>query len=229
MSTVGPVRAGNAFEETLAQLLRAIRLGEFMVGEKLPPERDLARALGVSRATLREVLHALKETGIVEVTRGRYGGTVVIGLPKDQGDLAAVDPAELADALAFRAVLETAAARIVAAAALTAAQRQALRSACEECGRAEPAEYRAFDSRFHLTLAELTGIPSLRAAAAGTRDRVNALLDRIPLLQTNLDHANDQHALLVDAVLSGDVEAAVRHAEDHAQGTAALLHGYLLE
>lgn len=229
MSTVGPVRAGNAFEETMAQLLRAIRLGEFMVGEKLPPERDLARALGVSRATLREVLHALKETGIVEVTRGRYGGTVVIGLPKDQGDLAAVDPAELADALAFRAVLETAAARIVAAAALTAAQRQALRSACEECGRAEPAEYRAFDSRFHLTLAELTGIPSLRAAAAGTRDRVNALLDRIPLLQTNLDHANDQHALLVDAVLSGDVEAAVRHAEDHAQGTAALLHGYLLE
>lgn len=229
MSTVGPVRAGNAFEETMAQLLRAIRLGEFMVGEKLPPERDLARALGVSRATLREVLHALKETGIVEVTRGRYGGTVVIDLPKDQGDLAAVDPAELADALAFRAVLETAAARIVAAAALTAAQRQALRSACEECGRAEPAEYRAFDSRFHLTLAELTGIPSLRAAAAGTRDRVNALLDRIPLLQTNLDHANDQHALLVDAVLSGDVEAAVRHAEDHAQGTAALLHGYLLE
>lgn len=229
MSTVRPVRTGNAFEDTIAQLLRAIRLGEFMVGEKLPAERDLARSLGVSRATLREALHELKETGIVEVTRGRYGGTVVIGLPKDHGDLAAIDPAELADALAFREVLETAAARIVAAAPLSAAQRQELRSACTDCEEAELVEYRAFDSRFHLTLAELTGIPSLRTAAAETRDRVNALLDRIPLLQTNLDHANRQHELLVDAVLSGDVEAAVRHAEDHAQGTAALLHGYLLE
>lgn len=229
MSTVRPVRAGNAFEETMAQLLRAIRLGDLMVGQKLPPERDLARTLGVSRATLREALHALQETGIVEVTRGRYGGTVVIDLPRDHGNLAAVDPAELADALAFRTVLETAAARIVAGTDLSDDEARALRTACEECGRAEPAEYRTFDSRFHLALAELTGIPSLRAAAAETRDRVNALLDRIPLLQTNLDHANRQHELLVDAVLSGDVEAAVRHAEDHAQGTAALLHGYLLE
>lgn len=229
MSTVRPVRSGNAFEETMEQLLRAIRLGQLMVGEKLPPERDLARSLGVSRATLREALHELKRTGIVEVSRGRYGGTVVIGLPGSHQDRGTVDPAELEDALRFRAVLETAAARITAAAALTAAQRRSLHQACAECTRSREAEYRAFDSRFHLALAELTGIPSLHAAAAETRDRVNALLDRIPLLPTNLQHANDQHALIVDAVLSGDVEAAERHAADHADGTAALLHGYLLE
>jgi hypothetical protein len=51
-----PVRAGNAFEETVERLLQSIRLGVVGAGERLPPERELAERLGISRVTLREAI-----------------------------------------------------------------------------------------------------------------------------------------------------------------------------
>ncbi|MGH3468862.1 MAG: GntR family transcriptional regulator, partial [Thermocrispum sp.] len=51
-----PVRAGNAFEETVERLLQAIRLGVVGAGQRLPAERQLAVRLNVSRVTLREAI-----------------------------------------------------------------------------------------------------------------------------------------------------------------------------
>ena len=61
----------------MEQLGTAIRLGVYPLGTTLPPERELAARLEVSRATLREAMAALREAGLVETTRGRGGGTVV--------------------------------------------------------------------------------------------------------------------------------------------------------
>jgi len=44
-----PVREGNAFEETSRALLQAIKLGVVGHRERLPPERELAPRLGISR------------------------------------------------------------------------------------------------------------------------------------------------------------------------------------
>ena len=74
---LGPVRGHHAFEGCVEQLATAIRLGIFPTGTVLPPERDLADRLGVSRATLREAMAALREAEMVRTTRGRGGGTVV--------------------------------------------------------------------------------------------------------------------------------------------------------
>ena len=73
-----PVRGGNAFEITVARLAQAIRLGLVAVGERLPPERELAERLQVSRVTLREAIRALREAGFLESRRGRTGGTFVL-------------------------------------------------------------------------------------------------------------------------------------------------------
>src|SRR6185437_10454682 len=51
-----PVRDRNAFEATVEQLASAVRLGALVDGSRLPPERELAGRLGVSRATLREAI-----------------------------------------------------------------------------------------------------------------------------------------------------------------------------
>ena len=78
---LGPVRGHHAFEGCVEQLATAIRLGVFPTGSSLPPERDLADRLGVSRATLREAMTALRAADLVRTTRGRSGGTVVVYRP----------------------------------------------------------------------------------------------------------------------------------------------------
>ena len=223
-----PVRAGNAFEETVERLLSAIRLGVVAPGDRLPAERELAATLKVSRVTVREAIRALGEAGYVESRRGRYGGTFV--LPSRNGDRDPVrpqEPADVEDTLVMRAVLEVGAAEAAAGAELGPHERRHLRRRLEECARADLTEYRRMDSRLHLAIAEVAGSTSLTAAVADVRMRVNELLDAIPLLQRNLAHSNQQHRLIVTAVLDGDPDAARSAMAEHLAGTTALLHGFL--
>ncbi|MFE9750661.1 FadR/GntR family transcriptional regulator [Saccharothrix saharensis] len=222
-----PVRAGNAFEETVERLMQAIRLGVVGPGERLPAERDLATRLGVSRVTLREAIRSLQDAGYVESRRGRYGGTFVNSpLPAPAPDRR-VDPAELADAVTLRAAVETGAAECAAGRALGPVERRDLLARLAECRDASVDSYRRKDSRLHLAIAEATGSPSLTAAVADARTRVNALLDRIPLLPPNLAHSNEQHELIVTHIVAGDPEAARRAMAEHLDGTALLLRGFL--
>ncbi|WP_189949692.1 FadR/GntR family transcriptional regulator [Streptomyces roseolus] len=225
-----PVRAGNGFEEALEQLLQVVRLGLVPDGGRLPAERELAERMGISRVTLREVLKVLQEQGLVESRRGRYGGTFV--LPRPQGPdeaglrrrIAAVD---LEDALRFREVLEVGAAGLCAGQGLDAAGVERLRAALAATRDAPPADYRRQDTLLHLTLAELSGSPSLTAQYAAVRATVNDLLDRIPLLVRNLEHSQHQHTALVEAVLDGEADTAREVMREHCAGTAALLRGFL--
>src|SRR3989441_13014817 len=68
------------YRQIADQIRTLIRSGEFSAGSRLPPERDLARQLGVSRPSVREALIALEVEGMVEVRIGSgiyvRGGTV---------------------------------------------------------------------------------------------------------------------------------------------------------
>lgn len=225
-----PVRAGNAFEETVERLLQAIKLGVVAPGDRLPPERELAARFNVSRVTLREAIRDLADAGYVDSRRGRYGGTFVRSRPPAPAAAPATAPPskrEVDDILLLRDVLEVGAAGAAAAAALTQRDRAHLRRLLDECSEADLADYRRMDSRLHLAVAEVTGSASLTAAVADARSRLNVLLDAIPLLQRNIIHSNAQHTRIVEAVLDGDVEVAVQSMGEHLSGTAALLHGFL--
>ncbi|GGX94820.1 FadR/GntR family transcriptional regulator [Streptomyces anandii] len=225
-----PVRAGNGFEEALEQILQVVRLGLVPGGGRLPSERELAQRLGISRVTLREVLRVLQDQGLVQARRGRYGGTFVLPRADAGGEdelrrrIAGVD---VEDVLRFREVLEVGAAGLCAAHGLTAGQAARLRAALDRTRDAPPAEYRRVDTMLHLTLAELSGSPTLAAQYAGVRATVNGLLDCIPLLVRNLEHSQRQHGALVEAVLTGDAEGAREAMREHCAGTAALLRGFL--
>ncbi|MEV0072491.1 MULTISPECIES: FadR/GntR family transcriptional regulator [unclassified Amycolatopsis] len=224
-----PVRAGNAFEETVERLLQAIRLGVVGAGERLPSERELAERLGVSRVTLREAIRALADAGYVESRRGRYGGTFVNeNLPEPPpSKTREIDAAAFEDALCLRHVLETGAAEAAAARTLSPADRQHLKTTLAEAAAADLVDYRRKDSRLHLAIAEVTASSSLTTAMADARTRVNQLLDRIPLLEPNLDHSNAQHEAIVDAILAGDPVAARHAMTEHIEGTASLLRAFL--
>ena len=225
-----PVRAGNAFEETVERLLQAIRLGVVGAGERLPSERELAERLGVSRVTLREAIRALAAAGYVESRRGRYGGTFVnetLPGPPERAAGGEVDAVVLDDALSLRYVLETGAAELAAARSLSPADRQHLTGTLAEAAAAGLEDYRRKDSRLHLAIAEVTASGSLTTAMADARTRVNQLLDRIPLLEPNLEHSNAQHEAIVDAILAGDPVAARQAMAEHVEGTESLLRAFL--
>ncbi|MGV9250316.1 FadR/GntR family transcriptional regulator [Streptomyces sp. NPDC003697] len=225
-----PVRAGNGFEEALEQILQVVRLELVPPGGRLPAERVLAERLGVSRVTLREVLKVLRDEGLVEARRGRYGGTFV--LPRADtggGDAQRRRTAEvdIEDVLRFREVLEVGAAGLCAADGPVGERATRLREALRRTREAPLPDYRRVDTMLHLTLAELAGSPTLAAQYAAVRARVNELLDRIPLLARNLEHSQRQHAALVEAVLDGDADGARKAMREHCAGTAALLRGFL--
>ena len=58
------------YRQIADQLRGLIAAGEFALGSRLPPERDLATQLGVSRPSVREALIALEVEGLVEVRMG---------------------------------------------------------------------------------------------------------------------------------------------------------------
>src|SRR4051812_19294102 len=66
------------YRQIADQIAALIERGEYGMGARLPPERDLARQLGVSRPSVREALIALEVEGYVEVRVG--SGVYVVGL-----------------------------------------------------------------------------------------------------------------------------------------------------
>ena len=223
-----PVRQGNAFEDTVARLLETIRLGMLAPGEALPPERDLAVRLGVSRDTVREAIKSLADAGYLQSRRGRYGGTFLAEqLPMPRAGGIRLNRADIDDVLRLREVLEVGAARMAAGRVLGDAETETLRGRLDEVCGAASEDYRRLDSRLHLAIAAAAGSPSLVPLVAENRMRVNALLDQIPLLARNIVHSDEQHAAIVEAVLAGDEQAAADAMRAHLAGSAALLHGFL--
>ncbi|WP_426244483.1 FadR/GntR family transcriptional regulator [Nocardioides sp. LHG3406-4] len=228
-----PVRGHHAFEACVEQLGRAIRLGIYPLGSALPPERELAARLTVSRATLREAMAALRQAGLVETTRGRGGGTVVTARPRSPyarrvARITAAQRRDWIDALEFRRVIEPGAAYLAASAELGDVQLDQLRGAESAVSAAtRPADHRQADSVFHLTLAALSGSPRTIEAVTSVQSSLDEMLGSIPVLDANISHSHRQHRNLLTAVEHGRAERARRVMEQHCDDTAALLRGLL--
>ncbi len=224
-----PVRAGNSLEETTARLMQTIRLGVVAPGDALPAERELAVRFSVSRDTVREAIRELTDTGYLKPRRGRYGGTFVSD-PLPSPPVAPVSPAtlaELEDLLGMREILEVGAVRAAATRTLDGEARALLWARLGEVADASTADYRRLDSRLHLTIGEIAGVPSLVTALADNRTRLNELLDSFPLLPRNIEHSNRQHEAIVLAILAGNEHGAAEAVREHLEGSAALLRGFL--
>jgi DNA-binding FadR family transcriptional regulator len=135
--------------------------------------------------------------------------------------------AQLDDALTFRRVVETGAAEMAARASLTRQHRENLAECLAAMQDAGSFGYRPADTRLHLAIADAAGSPLLTASVVEARVRLVDLLNAIPMLERNLEHANVQHTAIVRAILAGDPERARRTMEEHVAGTAALVRGFL--
>jgi GntR family transcriptional repressor for pyruvate dehydrogenase complex len=226
------VRGHHAFEGCVEQLATAIRLGAFSFGSALPPERELAERMGVSRATLREAIAGLRSAGMVRTTRGRGGGTVVAYRPATPalGGTPGIAERreELLDSLVYRRVVEPGACYVAATRTLTAGEKLLLTTTLGEVDQAdEPGAHRQADSRLHLAIASVTASPMTIEAVTEVQACLHDMLLAIPVLKVNIEHSTRQHRSIVEAIIAGEPTKARRAMEQHCDDTAALLRGLL--
>jgi DNA-binding FadR family transcriptional regulator len=229
-SVYSPVPVRNAFEVTVERLAQSIRLGVLVGGERLPPERELAETLGVSRVPLREAIGALRAAGLIESRRGRGGGTFVVsprasrprtGRPRQPAT------AGLDDMLDLRRIIEPGAAALAATRTLTAADRATLQRFLRESTTCSASRRRLADSRLHMAIAAASESPSVVGVVADVQLKLTDALRRIPVIPANIEHSDRQHAAVVAAILAGEPEVARSTMEEHIDASAALLRGLL--
>src|SRR6478735_8000896 len=153
-----PVRQSRTHELVLERIEEQVVAGELKAGDRLPPERELAPVLGVSRSALREALRVLETIGVLvaHAGRGADAGARIVRNPDDAlGRLLrlhfALGSYSLHDVMEARVALE----RSSFAAAARHARAEDLDAAGELVARmGEPdvgvAEFNDLDTRFHV-------------------------------------------------------------------------------
>lgn len=223
-----PIRLWTAGEAIAERLVTAIALGEFVPGQRLPSERDLAAQLEVSRSTVREALQRLQAAGYVSTRRGRGGGTFVrTGQGPDADDMIrrTLLPAwdELIELLDFRQLVEQMIAR-------TAAERRderdiaAIRQATADYERAPDRDAsRLADHALHSAITLAAHNPRLVELSARIRREVSLGFDAEPYSPVARRRALHQHPALADAVIAGDAATAATVAARHFSLTEEML------
>jgi GntR family transcriptional regulator, transcriptional repressor for pyruvate dehydrogenase complex len=223
-----PVQPPTAFEQTVERLATAIKLGFLPPGGQLPPERELARQLEISRTTLRQALTALTQSGLVTTSRGRRGGTFVADpLPLPPRPRRVFDEEELRAFLDHRLAVETGVA-IRAAERCVRADLEALVELTVVMDEATEFEsYRQADLRFHMGLAEAAHSPRLLESMAEIQSELDEVIELVPHPQEVLRRSNDQHRALIELLRKGDADGAAKAIRKHVEGTEYFLAGML--
>jgi len=144
------------YEQTLSDLRQMIGAGSIAGDGRLPPERDLARALGVGRRVLRRALDVLEREGEVSRRQGRGTFVTARGNGMD-GPLSGIfqhtNPLEVME---VRLTVEPTIARLASLRA-SRCDIERLRVLVEETRAARDSEtYRTADAAFHRSIAEAT-------------------------------------------------------------------------
>jgi DNA-binding FadR family transcriptional regulator len=219
-----PVTSRNPFEEAVAQLARAIRLGAVPVGDKFPPERELGKMLKVSRTTVREAIRGLEQAGYITTRRGRFGGTFVV---RDKVKLSSEDRdrvlgPQLLEALDFRAAIEPGAAGLAARRA-EPSQVDAMRAHVEEMEVTESIDFVRANCRLHILFGQATNCPPLSKTITTLELQVMDALLAVPKLDQSVKHSHTQHRAVIAAIADGDSRAARDALEEHLAGADVIL------
>ena len=225
-----PVQPPTTFEETVERLGTAIRLGLLVPASRLPPERDLAEQLRISRSTLRQALTTLVQSGHLVSVRGRAGGTFVADEPPlgqaAEGEVLTEDARAVLD---YRVAVETGATVLAA----ERAEEEDLERLYDLTVRMEEAgpfdDYRRADIHFHIGVAEASHSPRLITAMTEVQGQMSNLIHRIAHPREVLVSSNQQHRRLISLLRRRDTGRAVRLMRGHMEGTEHILAGLLPE
>ncbi|HWQ42577.1 MAG TPA: FadR/GntR family transcriptional regulator [Desulfosporosinus sp.] len=141
----------------IKQFIKSLEEEKMQPGERLPPERELAKMFGVGRSSMREAIRVLVVMGYLEVIQGN-GSFVCKNLP-DRGDYLQVEnilaSVPMFDLMEARQVLEISAAKFAAERAEIKHIRKMQKAVARmEEGRDDIPKFIEADLEFHMALAE---------------------------------------------------------------------------
>jgi len=218
--TFTTMKQGKASQQIADRVRNAMLAGELQIGDRLPPERELIRLTGYSRAVVREGLRILEADGLIALHAGRNGGAVIERPNADRFastldvllSFESIGVKEIGEVLSM---LET---RIVELAIdrISAHDIEDLKRTITriEEDPNDVERVRIESNRFHILLAE------------ATRNRMLALLTRIirqvvirmdyePRSTNNALQIAKAHQRILDAIVAKDIDTAKRRALRH--------------
>jgi GntR family transcriptional regulator, transcriptional repressor for pyruvate dehydrogenase complex len=237
-AALSPVRQIPAHELVVDQMRRALELGQFRPGDRLPTERELSEMLDVSRTTVRTAVAVLEREGLIAVRRGRGGGFTVQAPPIDPAELRREmrrNKREIRDAFDYRIIVETGATRLAADRRRSADLAElhkllkgmdaALETAMSEQSPQHTTDFQTLDSAFHMGIAQAAQNARLLDAVADARRRmwlpVGAIFGRLE------PNANDYHQSILEAIENRDAELAAVRMEEHINDTRQTIESWL--
>jgi GntR family transcriptional regulator, transcriptional repressor for pyruvate dehydrogenase complex len=211
----------NISQEVVSRLRDMIHRGEIQAGDKLPPERDLAKLLNVSRPTLRAGIRSLVAIGVLQSKQG--AGTFVVnneGPPSLDGNqlrlLASLRGFTSAEMFEARLALEMA----VAGLAAQRANSDTLASLAEELAGIfasidEPEQFLVHDMNFHQLVATASGNRILTSLMNMVTTILFDVRSKTVKRARDLKESAEMHRIIYRAIRDKNVEAARTAMYDH--------------
>lgn len=216
-----PIVRESVAEAVVRRILDMVKSGVLRAGDALPPERDLAVSLGVSRPSVREAMRGLTVLGVVRTRQG--GGAYISDLGPDTllGPIQfylALEDVNIRDLYEARSLIESDVARRAAVNIDEAALAQLETLLAEQQQTiGDPIAFRQSDYAFH----ELIWIGSCNAFLKRIGESLNVLglefRKRASERPETLTQSLLDHRALLDALKARNPEAAARAAKAHMQ------------
>lgn len=219
MSTLPDQPPERLYLQTARQLERSIQIGVYPVNTRLPPERELAEILHVSRPTVREAIIVLELRGLVQTRHGAgvYVISAIPSAPTSENAEADIGPFEVIEA---RRLFEGEAAALAATTA-TEAELAEMESfvACMSDHSIDQTVRERADREFHLTLARSTNNEAILRTVQSLWDMRYSSPLCIYLFslarKMGIQPPVNEHRLILEALRARDPEAAREAMRNH--------------
>ncbi len=215
----GALERRSISEQVADRILSMIKSGNLKSGDRLPTEQQMGIAFGISRPPLREALKALTLMGVLESRQGgRYTVTDLSPsrLVAPFNVMLSVGDYDVHEHFEARAVVDIELVRLCTLHA-TSEQRQRIMQHAVD-GKAffhDPVAFRLLDIEFHQSLNNAAGNRLLAALAQGLYD-IGLDMRRVAITAPGaIEKSVGQHIEVAEAVMAGDVTAAVAAYRSH--------------
>lgn len=213
------IKRTKVSEDIVNQIKRLISEGKLKPGDKLPPERELIKQLGVSRPSLREALNALVALGLLEVRQAKrtFVRSVTSKLIEDPiGLLIKADEQKVFDLIEVRKAIETWSAYHAAQKA-SKEDIEKLETLVKQMQKAfeEGRSWEKEDADFHLAIAQATHNTIQVHIMSGIYDLLKQSMAKVFVNRDQVRRLIDHHHQIFLAIKNRSPEKARKKTLDH--------------